>query len=132
MSGFFQALKGYVWWTYERGSAHYDIMVTLILIFIFLAPHKIDFRDKPAERPAHLIAYPDGQDGFVCEVPASAIRIPAALKGDAGALRSQLVQAIEPVMGPVTLVRFEPIQDGPEHVAAYRAWVKRVPAGARN
>ena len=46
-----QTIKGYLWWTYPRGSVHYDVMVTVILAFIFLAPLWINFRDKPQERP---------------------------------------------------------------------------------
>ena len=38
-----QTLKGYVWWTYPRGSVNYDVMVTIILAFIFLAPLWINF-----------------------------------------------------------------------------------------
>ena len=42
-------LKSYVFWTYPRGSFHYDVMVTLILIFLFVSPHLINFRDRPQE-----------------------------------------------------------------------------------
>ena len=38
MSKFGQTVKGYIWWTYPRGSVPYDIMVTVILAFIFLTP----------------------------------------------------------------------------------------------
>ncbi|EQD43830.1 hypothetical protein B1A_15449, partial [mine drainage metagenome] len=31
-------LRSYIFWTYQRGSAHYDVMVTLILLFIFVSP----------------------------------------------------------------------------------------------
>ena len=48
-----KTIKGYIWWTYERGSLHYDVMVTVILLFIFLAPRLIDFRDKPPAPNAH-------------------------------------------------------------------------------
>jgi len=34
-------LRSYFFWTYERGSFHYDVMVTLILAFIFITPHVI-------------------------------------------------------------------------------------------
>ena len=50
-----QAIKGYVWWTYERGSVHYDVMVTLILIFVFFSHLVIDFGDKPAPVSPHPI-----------------------------------------------------------------------------
>ena len=31
-----KVLRSYFFWTYERGSFHYDVMVTLILLFLFL------------------------------------------------------------------------------------------------
>ena len=40
-------LRSYLFWTYERGSLHYDVMVTLILLFLFISPHLIDFHDRP-------------------------------------------------------------------------------------
>ena len=51
-----KTIKGYIWWTHERGSFHYDVMVTIILLFIFLAPRFIDFRDKPPARNSHPIS----------------------------------------------------------------------------
>ncbi len=45
-------LKSYFYWTYERGSIHYDVMVSLILIFMFLSPRLFDFKDKPVETVA--------------------------------------------------------------------------------
>ena len=47
MSRLGRTIRGYILWTYQRGSLHYDILVTLILLFIFLAPLRIDFKDKP-------------------------------------------------------------------------------------
>ena len=43
MSRIWRTLKGYIFWTYDRGSFHYDVMVSLILLFIFVAPRFIDF-----------------------------------------------------------------------------------------
>jgi hypothetical protein len=40
------ALKRFVLWDYARASWQYDIIVALILAFIFLTPHDI-FRDQP-------------------------------------------------------------------------------------
>ena len=42
-------IKSYVLWTHPRGGFHYDVMVTLILAFIFLTPSSI-FKDKPQDR----------------------------------------------------------------------------------
>ncbi len=69
-----QTIRGYIWWMYPRGSVHYDIMVTLILAFIFLGPLWINFRDKPQPRPLHqteVLVKPEG-DGFVYTVDAAA------------------------------------------------------------
>jgi hypothetical protein len=48
-----KTIKSFIWWTYERGSRPYDFMVALIILFIFLAPRFIDFRDKPPAPNAH-------------------------------------------------------------------------------
>ena len=39
-------LKSYFWWTYERGSVHFDVMVTLILLFLFVSPQLHRLRRK--------------------------------------------------------------------------------------
>ena len=38
MGAIWRTIRGYILWSYERGSLHYDIMVTLILLFIFVSP----------------------------------------------------------------------------------------------
>ena len=68
----------YLFWTYERGSLHYDVMVTLILLFLFIAPHVIDFHDRPLpdvpKRSNEFLIRDAGQRGtiprFVFEVRA--------------------------------------------------------------
>lgn len=123
MRRFFRALSSYVWWTHPRGSVHYDVMVTLILLFIFLAPNKINFKDKPATRDAHpneVIAYPDGKGDFVYEVPAKSV--PAVY--DAG-LDIELAQVLRPVAGPVAVVRYQKLQDQRGQLTGYRVWVRR-------
>lgn len=39
-------LSRFIFWDYRRGSWQYDVMVGLILAFIFLTPREI-FRDQP-------------------------------------------------------------------------------------
>ena len=75
MSKLRQILGGYLWWTSPRGSVPYDIMVTLILAFIFLAPLAINFGDKPTVRSPHqteMVVRPDG-NGFLYKVDAAAV-----------------------------------------------------------
>jgi len=38
-------LKSYFYWTYARGSFHYDVLVTLILLFVFITPHLWNYGD---------------------------------------------------------------------------------------
>ena len=122
MKKIWQVISSYIWWTHARGSVHYDVMVTVILLFVFIAPFKIDFNDKPAERiphPTGIVAYPDGQQGLVFEVAASAVpgKEPDAIKED-------LLRAIEPYSGEAELVRYEAIKEHGK-VALYRVWIHR-------
>jgi hypothetical protein len=122
MSSFGKALKGYIWWTHPRGSTPYDVMVTLILAFIFLAPLCINFRDKPQPRPPHqteIVMQQEG-DGIVCTVDASAVNG----EGDAQ-LRDSLLRVIEPVAGDVSIDRYTAVRDHEHHVTAYKVWVRR-------
>jgi hypothetical protein len=115
-------LKGYVWWTSPRGSIHYDVVVTLILAFIFLTPHWVNFRDKPVERSPHqteVVVQQEG-DGFLYKVDA------AAVKGDSDAdIRESLARIIEPVAGYVTIDRYEAVRDNKQNVVAYKVWGHR-------
>lgn len=49
------ALKRFVLWDYSRGSVPYDIMVGLILAFIFLTPRYL-FRDQPKPNTVVMVA----------------------------------------------------------------------------
>lgn len=123
MSGFWKTLRGYVWWTYPRGSFHYDIMVTLILLFIFVAPLFVNFKDKPAERKPHptgVIVVPGTDSSFIYQVQATAV------KGTSDAdIRSDLLSVIEPIAGEVKIIRYEPLQDANGRTVAYKVWIRR-------
>jgi hypothetical protein len=122
MSKLGHTLRGYFWWTYPRGSVHYDVMVTVILAFIFLTPIWVNFRDKPVERAPHqteVIVQQEG-DGFVYKVDASAV------KTDSDAdIRDSLLRIIEPVAGEIAIDHYEPVLDGKRHLVAYKVWGHR-------
>jgi hypothetical protein len=67
MSNPARLLRDYFFWTYERGSLHYDVMVTLILLFLFLSPHFIDFKDRPVTdvglQPTQVLVRHSGASG---------------------------------------------------------------------
>lgn len=122
MSRVGQTIKGYFWWTSPRGSVRYDVMVTLILAFIFLAPLWINFRDKPQERPPRQteVVVQQVDDGFLYKVDASAV------KADSDAdIRESLARIIEPVAGEITIDRYEPVRDSKHKVVAYKVWGHR-------
>jgi hypothetical protein len=122
MSSFGKTLKGYIWWTHPRGSMPYDVMVTLILAFIFLAPLVINFRDKPQPRPPHqteVVMQQEG-DGIVCTVDASAVN-----GGSDAQIRDSLLRVIEPLTGGITIDRYSAMHDHEQRVTAYKVWAHR-------
>ena len=77
MNAVWRTIRGYIWWSYERGSLHYDVMVTLILLFVFLSPYWINFNDKPVERNPHptgVSVVPDAAGGLIYQIDASAVK----------------------------------------------------------
>lgn len=121
-SSIWRTLRNYIFWSYERGSIHYDIMVTLILLFIFVTPLFINFKDKPVEHSPHptaVLVIPDGQGGLVYQVSADAV----SGKSDA-VIRHQLLRIIEPIAGEASISKYEKGRDAAGQ-AVYRVWVER-------
>jgi hypothetical protein len=110
MNRILRTLNGYIWWTYDRGSLHYDVMVTAILLFVFVSPRYINFKDKPAETvltPKGVIVSPDGRGGLFFEVDASVVR-PNTAEQD---LDAELLRIIEPVSGEVRILSHKESRD---------------------
>lgn len=122
-------LKSYFYWTYERGSFHYDIMVTLILLFLFLSPRVIDFKDRPVEtvalRSSEVLVKEAGTEGesarFMYQIRADDMRGASTDEER----KAAILRVIEPISGEVTLERYEPVRDAQGHIIAYNAWVLR-------
>jgi hypothetical protein len=118
-----QTIRGFILWSHERGTIQYDVMVTLILVFVFFSPRLINFNDRPVERNPHgtgLLVYPDGNGGLVYQVDAKAIP-----GNDEESVRAQLLRVIEPVSGSVSISRYEPVPDKKGKVIAYKVWADR-------
>lgn len=123
MNAIWRTIRGYILWSYERGSIQYDVMVTLILLFVFLSPLWINFKDKPVAHYPHrteVVVVPDGEDGFIYKIEASAV----SSHGD-DAIRAELLRIIEPIAGEVSISRIEPVKDHAGHVLSYKVWVQR-------
>ncbi len=125
----FKLLGSYIFWAYERGSVQYDIMVTAILLFMFVSPHIIAYKDKPVETVAlhasEVLVREAGTFGggsrFIYQVRAEDMGRPAT---DAER-RAAILRVVEPISGEVTIEHYEPVYDAQGKVIAYNAWVLR-------
>jgi hypothetical protein len=125
----FKLMCRYFWWTEARGSLHYDVMVTAILVFIFVTPHFINYKDRPvtasAAHASEVIVREAGREGsssrFIYQIRTEDMH---QAKTD-DELRREILEAVEPISGEVTLERYEPVKDANGHIIAYDAWVLR-------
>lgn len=118
-------IRSYVFWKYERGSFHYDVMVTLILLFVFVTPHLFDYHDHPAAdhlSPSTVLVRPT-DTGAIYEIPAEEVHQARGVL--ARQMEAPLALAIAPVSGPVTIDRWEPLKDESGKVTAYKVWAHR-------
>jgi hypothetical protein len=121
-----KTLGTYLWWTEERGSFRYDVMVTLILAFIFVTPHLWNYGDRPSPRgtaPAEVLVKMESPDHFVYQVNASQISV--SQNGGSEDLQAALLRNVEAISGDVVLDKFETERDSSGKVAAYKVWAHR-------
>ena len=125
---FKQVLLSYFYWTYSRGSFHYDVMVTLILLFIFLTPWipGFSYGDKPSTAAAliHPIqVVSDGGHGVIITVAVSDANVPAGASD--AQVKKALRKAVEPVTGDAVFVeKWETFSDAQGN-AEWRVWAHR-------
>jgi hypothetical protein len=118
-----RTIRDFVLWSYERGTIQYDIMVTLILLFVFISPRVINFKDKPTEhipQPTGVVVIPDSGGGFIYQIDGSALHV----TGD-GPVREELHKIIEPISGEITITKYETVRDAAGHIVKYRVWARR-------
>ncbi len=122
---FGQVLRSYFYWTYSRGSFHYDIMVSLILLFIFITPQLWDYGAKPSAIAASSHPFqvvPSGR-GVIITVQASDVTVPAGASNRQ--VKKLLRKAIEPVTGDdVYIEHWETALDAQGNLT-WRVWAHR-------
>jgi hypothetical protein len=125
-----QVLLSYFYWTYPRGCFQFDVMVTLILLFIFLTPQipGWSYGDKPSSSagPPHPIqvAANDGH-GLIVTVAASDVSLDLRTTASNQAVKKALRKAIEPVTGDAVFVeRWETVTDAQGN-SAWKVWAHR-------
>ena len=125
MNNIWRTIRSFILWSHERGTIQYDVMVTLILLFIFLSPLWINFKDKPVERNPHqtgVVVIPDNSGELIYQIESSAV---SAKGKDQGALNDQLLRIIEPISGEVSITKVETQRDSSGRVLSYKVWVER-------
>jgi hypothetical protein len=123
MSKILRTIRDFVLWSYERGTLQYDVMVTLILLFVFFSPYWINFHDKPVERnphPSGVVVTPDTGGGFIYQIEGSAI----AGTNDA-AIRQQLLRIVEPISGEASITSYEVVRDRQGRILSYKVRVHK-------
>jgi hypothetical protein len=123
-----EILLSYFYWTYQRGTFHYDVMVTLILAFIFITPWLWHYGDKPTPSggPSHPIQVigNDGQ-GVIVTIQASDVDLDLHTSAPDVAVKKVLRKAIEPVTGDdVFVIHWETAIDAQGH-SVWKVWAHR-------
>jgi len=115
-----------LFWTYERGTWQYDVMVALILAFIFLTP-RVWFHDQPNPAGASGVVLLSSNDHEkVYELQAALI----ASEDDAAtaeqALRDGAERILETYIGKsVQITAIKPETDARGQVVSYAVWVQQ-------
>jgi len=123
MKAIWRTIRSYILWQHERGTLPYDIMVTLILIFIFFSPRVINFNDKPISRdphPTEVVVTSDAEGRLIYQISASAVSA-----GNDTHVREQLLHIIEPISGAVSIIKYETLLDHKGKLQGYRVLATR-------
>ena len=116
-----RTFKGFLLWHYERGSWQYDVMVALILAFIFLAPARY-FHDQPVygvRLGGDLVRLGANADGVHYRVSAKLL---ASYDEDPERAAQQVLAAN--LGHPASISRIEEVRDPDGVVAWYDVWVR--------
>ena len=111
-------LKRFIFWDYPRASWQYDVMVGIILAFIFLTPRDF-FRDQP--KTSSIVMLPSESGNQVIFVDSKALaavaedrRVPAV---------NHLLQS-RPETRHLAAVRVQPIVDAEGGLEGYLAFTR--------
>ncbi|MBI3895759.1 MAG: hypothetical protein HY313_07480 [Acidobacteria bacterium] len=109
-------------WTYERGTWQYDIMVALILAFVFLTPRHW-FHDQPTVSTAtsDVVLLRNDSAGKVYRLRASLLD-----RKDNGTVIRSARRILRTFTGkPVEITRIEPVEkDSEGEVISYAVWIR--------
>lgn len=116
-----RTVKGFLLWHYERGSWQYDVMVALILGFIFLMPSRY-FHDQPVygvQLRGDLVRLGVDANGVHYRVSAKLL---ASYDDDPERAAEQVLATN--LGHPTSIARIEEVRDPDGVVAWYDVWVR--------
>jgi hypothetical protein len=113
---FWSGLRRFIMWDYNRGSWQYDVVVALILGFIFLTPSAW-FRDRP--RPANIVMIEghEGSDVWLAPELMSGVPDSQRLARASALVQNKFGRAF-------TVVRVQPILDPESEISGYMVQVQ--------
>ena len=108
-------MKKYLLWSFERGSRPYDVIVVVILAFIFLTPSSIfddrpDLMRVPSDQTIRQTRDDDGHPVWIVKVKTEQAAVDR--------LKASLGEA-------VTISHTEPVYDATGTLVAYSIWIQR-------
>ena len=106
------AIKRFIFWDFQRGSWQYDVMVALILAFIFITPKTI-FHDQPKAANVAIL-----RNGFWIDPQV----MTGVAEGDMLAKASAAVNA--KYKTHATIVNVDPIYNDEQELEGYMAYTK--------
>ena len=110
-------LRSLVFWEFPRGSRPYDIVVVLIVVFIFLTP-RAWFKDQP--RPLQVVEMPAENGARVLYIEADLIT--AAEEPQRMQQATKLLSVRTGKQG--NLLRLKPVLDDENSIKGWLAYVK--------
>jgi hypothetical protein len=114
---FWRGLRRFLLWDYSRASWQYDVMVALILAFVFLTPREL-FRDQP--KPSSIVRL-EGHEGtdVIWLAPELLAGVPPAQR------QTRASEVVQQKFGKnFNLVHLDPILDAESEITGYVALVK--------
>jgi hypothetical protein len=117
MDSALSGLKRFIFWDYARAVWQYDVMVGLILVFIFVTPREW-FRDQPKASSVVMLPASAGEQAFWIE--------PGLLDGVPGPQQVSRAEALlkERTRKQERVLRIEPIFDSESEIKGYMAYAR--------
>lgn len=108
-------MKRFIFWDYKRATWQYDVMVALILAFIFLTPREW-FRDQP--RASSIVMLPAEHNSNVYWLE------PDLMDGLSNEQRLAKAKEMFRSQKRQEVVRLEPIFDSEQEIRGYMAYTR--------